>query len=1022
MKRTIFGIFFVAIIGIFYASLQGATLTVCASGCTYNNTQFQNAIDASVAGDTILLQENTTYTGSFQLKVKACGANNDTCYVTVKTGVNSTGGLLPSSDFPAADIRITPSYESKLAKLKVASNNVGTIETPANTAVKYWKFQHVQFSPNTWGGDTLIRLGFANGTEQTSRAVTPANFIFDQVIIKGDPVFGQFRGISVHAENVTIKNSYIYEIKSLFEGQCVWLDNTVGPFYFVNNYAEGGTECFFTGGNGGSVKTATVLAAPAPTTTSATLSLRTDLTVGHGVTFNVGGVEKYTEIVSCGTSTPGATCTSDSVTFSPALSAAPDVPGDVNWSYVTKGITVQKNHFTRPLSWQTTNIVSTPTGVSATAGTGGTLAAGTYYYKVVARTLTNRGVYARSTASAEVSATTGASGSVTINWAAVPNANEYYIYGRNSGGQNIRFSVTAPTVTFTDTGGAGTSENVPTTTGNKWFVKNTFELKQGEDVLVEGNIIENSWVDGQAGPIVLFTGSAQISANDSARIRNVTFRHNIVRNGAQAFQFTGRDALIAPTGRNGNFNIYNNLIYDIGGVYGVNNAVNVTIGGMPDQAPTRNVYDLTFNHNTFHSPSNSQNSMMMIDDWDGASANTIPNFIVTNNIFYKGTYGVASIGSGGMVQGRITAVQGTGSLWDKNIIADASCGIYPTGTACPTVTSLETDTFTNVTSRDFSVKSTSPYYNAGTDGKSYGADITLITPLTNIALSGNNSSGGSIPPVTITTATLANGSVASAYTADIMISGGTSPYSWGVTGTLPNGLSSTIISNLLRISGQPLVAGTSNFTVNVTGADGSSDSQSYSVTIEGVTPALEPRPEKVDWNEGAFFRRATEPTVDDDQVKVGDIWYDLTAGLLKYAQETSPALIWKPVVNSTTIIVYAGGGNTIQPSAAINELIGVNRSTFKLDSTYYSSCAINVGIGDGSSVVGNTMRLDFWNGSSWESAICSAPITANNTYNEGSFSALPAGAIGLGTKFRLVTTNGDGVDQISVNHASVMFR
>lgn len=106
------------------------------------------------------------------------------------------------------------------------------------------------------------------------------------------------------------------------------------------------------------------------------------------------------------------------------------------------------------------------TGTPST--TGGTLAAGTYYYKVTAVT-----AQGETMTSFQASATTtGATGSVALSWAA-PNAGGpdagaitgYRLYrGTVSGAQNVLIG--SPTGTsFTDTGGAGTAATMPTSNG-----------------------------------------------------------------------------------------------------------------------------------------------------------------------------------------------------------------------------------------------------------------------------------------------------------------------------------------------------------------------------------------------------------------------------------------------------------------------------------------------------------------------------------------------------------------------------
>ena len=102
--------------------------------------------------------------------------------------------------------------------------------------------------------------------------------------------------------------------------------------------------------------------------------------------------------------------------------------------------------------------MSAPTGVSATANAGGSLADGTYYYRVTALDGTGETV-----GSAEVNATTsGTDNSVSISWSAVTGAAKYRVYGRSSGAQDQYWETTS--TSLIDDGTAGTSGTVPTTT------------------------------------------------------------------------------------------------------------------------------------------------------------------------------------------------------------------------------------------------------------------------------------------------------------------------------------------------------------------------------------------------------------------------------------------------------------------------------------------------------------------------------------------------------------------------------
>lgn len=103
------------------------------------------------------------------------------------------------------------------------------------------------------------------------------------------------------------------------------------------------------------------------------------------------------------------------------------------------------------------SMLKAPTGVTATGSTlGGTLPAGTYFYKVTALNGNEE-----SLGSTEVSViTTGTTSSVSVAWTAISGATSYRVYrGTASNGQNVFYTDDASP--FVDTGGAGTGGAVP---------------------------------------------------------------------------------------------------------------------------------------------------------------------------------------------------------------------------------------------------------------------------------------------------------------------------------------------------------------------------------------------------------------------------------------------------------------------------------------------------------------------------------------------------------------------------------
>ncbi|WP_136244758.1 hypothetical protein [Mycobacterium intracellulare] len=156
-----------------------------------------------------------------------------------------------------------------------------------------------------------------------------------------------------------------------------------------------------------------------------------------------------------------------------AAASSPDGLGDVNFTQVNIPCAGGSGtSYTGTSAWSTTTgtLLSIPSGVTAVgSGTGGTLAAGTWYYVVTAFNIAGE-----TTASVEASATTtGTTSSVTINWSHVTGVYNlqtraqadagYRIYrGTASGGENVLVATVAATATtWTDTGTVGTAGTPP---------------------------------------------------------------------------------------------------------------------------------------------------------------------------------------------------------------------------------------------------------------------------------------------------------------------------------------------------------------------------------------------------------------------------------------------------------------------------------------------------------------------------------------------------------------------------------
>jgi hypothetical protein len=116
-------------------------------------------------------------------------------------------------------------------------------------------------------------------------------------------------------------------------------------------------------------------------------------------------------------------------------------------------------------------------------------------------------------------------------------------------GENILFGGGAATTTPTDIEirrnhlfkpmiwKPGEPGQVVGASGRPFIVKNHFELKNGQRVLFEGNLLENVWGGfSQSGFSILLTPKSQNNRCPTCRVTDVTIRYNLIRNVGSVFQ------------------------------------------------------------------------------------------------------------------------------------------------------------------------------------------------------------------------------------------------------------------------------------------------------------------------------------------------------------------------------------------------------------------------------------------------------------------------------------------------------
>jgi hypothetical protein len=220
------------------ARAQGATRTVCASGCAY--TDPQAAIDAASYGDVILLRAGETFVGHFTLRVKA------------GSGVIVIRSDAADAELPGPGVRLVPSTRpgsnTPLNRLARIIGRGGAYKSApllrTEPGAHGYRVQFLDFDGvSHLGYETLIQMG-----EDTTVAA-PFDITFDRVHVHGHKYKGQKRGFTLNGTRISILNSYVSDIKSVnADSQAINSYNGAGPFTIENNYLEAAGENVLFGG------------------------------------------------------------------------------------------------------------------------------------------------------------------------------------------------------------------------------------------------------------------------------------------------------------------------------------------------------------------------------------------------------------------------------------------------------------------------------------------------------------------------------------------------------------------------------------------------------------------------------------------------------------------------------------------------------------------------------------------------------------------------------------------------------
>jgi len=246
-----------------------------------------------------------------------------------------------------------------------------------------------------------------------------------------------------------------------------------------------------------------------------------------------------------------------------------------------------------------------------------------------------------------------------------------------------------------------------------WQTKNIIEFKVGVRVLIDGNVLENSWVDAQAGyAFVLWDANAGCG---NCEARDFTITNNLIRNVAGGWSLISRYDATSGAGLR-NVTIRNNVIIGLNQSTG-----NGRVFSLNDTIP-----NIVIEHNTGIGSSGIV--------WGAANGTPVKyHQIIQNNMLggpaFSG-FGMGSVAWG--LFGDATSIN-TNNVYEKESdwLNTIPGNWFPqTDDALGLAGGAAAATSVSASPQDLALAASSAYKGKGTDGKDLGADIAAVISAT----------------------------------------------------------------------------------------------------------------------------------------------------------------------------------------------------------------------------------------------------------------------------------------------------
>ncbi|MGC2196822.1 MAG: putative Ig domain-containing protein [Terriglobales bacterium] len=273
--------------------------------------------------------------------------------------------------------------------------------------------------------------------------------------------------------------------------------------------------------------------------------------------------------------------------------------------------------------------------------------------------------------------------------------------------------------------------------GHPFIVKNLFELKNAQRVLLEGNILDNSWGGfSQVGFGILLTpknqaGAAGVSVCPACLVTDVTVRYNLVRHTGAGIQIGNGVSATGGVPRDGQrYSIHDVIFEDIDGAA-------YSGSGLLAQVSTGLNAPLLQNVKIDHITATSALKTLFAFGDDVKVNGKMNNFTFTNSITSTGTFPfVAAHGGPEDCPYHVSKVALLNACFSNYefshnaLIAPPSGWLpsaWPEGNFFPASPAQVQFTDAQPEKTNYVLLQSSPYKNAGSDGKDLGADVAAVT-------------------------------------------------------------------------------------------------------------------------------------------------------------------------------------------------------------------------------------------------------------------------------------------------------